>query len=264
MKYFIDTEFHEYHKQHKVAGIKVGKPIPTIDLISIGIASEDIETINLNIVKDHILTKDIKNSNIGSYEKQYYAVCKEFDLKDAWEHTWLKSNVLYNIAFELTTQEYTEAGWDLDELERFEEVWNESDAKAFKEMKRLVNDYGKTKKEIAEEVIEFTQQKAHTIKTGYEVDLIEFFGYYADYDWVVFCQMFGNMLNLPEGFPMYCRDLKQLMDELVYSIKERGETFEQGLKWIKSQAKYPKQENEHNALDDALWNKDLYKFLKQL
>lgn len=37
----------------------------------------------------------------------------------------------------------------------------------------------------------------------------EFWGYYADYDWVVFCWIFGKMIDLPKGFPMYCRDLKQ-------------------------------------------------------
>lgn len=41
----------------------------------------------------------------------------------------------------------------------------------------------------------------------------EFWGYYADYDWVVFCQIFGAMIDLPKGWPMYCRDLKQLCDE---------------------------------------------------
>jgi len=41
MKYFIDTKFHEYHKQVKVCGIPIGKPIPTIDLINIGIVAED-------------------------------------------------------------------------------------------------------------------------------------------------------------------------------------------------------------------------------
>lgn len=42
----------------------------------------------------------------------------------------------------------------------------------------------------------------------------EFWGYYADYDWVVFCWLFGAMINLPQGWPMYCRDIKQLADEL--------------------------------------------------
>ncbi|MFA5377755.1 MAG: 3'-5' exoribonuclease [Dehalococcoidia bacterium] len=41
----------------------------------------------------------------------------------------------------------------------------------------------------------------------------EFWGYYADYDWVAFCQIFGAMIDLPTGWPMYCRDLKQICDE---------------------------------------------------
>jgi hypothetical protein len=41
----------------------------------------------------------------------------------------------------------------------------------------------------------------------------EFWAYFADYDWVALCQLFGRMIDLPKGFPMYCRDLKQLMDE---------------------------------------------------
>lgn len=38
----------------------------------------------------------------------------------------------------------------------------------------------------------------------------EFYGYFADYDWVVFCQIFGAMVNLPHGYPMYCLDIKQV------------------------------------------------------
>jgi len=40
-----------------------------------------------------------------------------------------------------------------------------------------------------------------------------FYAYYADYDWVVFAQLFGKMKDLPKGFPMYCKDLKQSLDE---------------------------------------------------
>ena len=36
-KYYLDCEFHEYKKQPKVLGLSVGKPIDTIELISIGI-----------------------------------------------------------------------------------------------------------------------------------------------------------------------------------------------------------------------------------
>ena len=71
----------------------------------------------------------------------------------------------------------------------------------------------------------------------------EFWGYYADYDWVVFCQIFGAMIDLPKGWPMYCRDIKQLCDSC-------------------GNPKLPEQTSkEHNALNDARWNLEAYKFL---
>ena len=64
----------------------------------------------------------------------------------------------------------------------------------------------------------------------------EVWAYYADYDWVALCQLFGRMIDLPEGWPMYCRDLKQLSDM-----------------WNRE---LPKQEGmEHHALADARWTK---------
>ena len=70
----------------------------------------------------------------------------------------------------------------------------------------------------------------------------EFWGYYADYDWVVLCQLFGRMIDLPKGWPMYCRDLKQLLDE-------RGNP------------RFPKQLDEHNALADARWAMQVWRSL---
>jgi hypothetical protein len=76
-------------------------------------------------------------------------------------------------------------------------------------------------------------------------DTPEFWGYYADYDWVVTCWLFGSMIDLPKGWPMYCRDIKQLCDML-------------------GNPKLPKQDSlEHNALYDARWNKLAYKFLQE-
>ena len=40
-----------------------------------------------------------------------------------------------------------------------------------------------------------------------------FWGYYGAYDWVAFCSCFGAMIDLPAHFPMYLRDLKQVLDE---------------------------------------------------
>ncbi len=74
---------------------------------------------------------------------------------------------------------------------------------------------------------------------------IEFYAYYADYDWVVFCWIFGRMIDLPDGFPMYCKDLKQMMDDGNLTSEWKKEVC-------------PDPINEHNALIDALWNAELY------
>ena len=88
-------------------------------------------------------------------------------------------------------------------------------------------------KEIAAKVLEFVGSDLQP----------SFWGYYADYDWVVFCQMFGTMMDLPKGFPMYCRDIKQLCDE-------------KGNPTLPAQGK-----GEHNALADARWNRIAFDFL---
>lgn len=74
----------------------------------------------------------------------------------------------------------------------------------------------------------------------------EFWGYYADYDWVVLCQLFGTMMDLPKGWPMYCRDIKQLCD------------------WL-GNPRLPEQgKSEHHALADAQWNRKAWEFLMNL
>lgn len=74
-------------------------------------------------------------------------------------------------------------------------------------------------------------------------DKPEFWGYFADYDWVVFCQIFGTMMDLPKWFPMFCMDIKQLCND-------------------KGNPALPAQESVvHNALNDARWNKMAYEFL---
>ncbi|RVH87754.1 3'-5' exoribonuclease [Sinorhizobium meliloti] len=74
----------------------------------------------------------------------------------------------------------------------------------------------------------------------------EFWAYYADYDWVVLCQLFGRMIDLPRGWPKFCLDLKQVCVR-------------------KGNPELPKQDGaEHNALADALWNKQAYEFLAAL
>lgn len=74
----------------------------------------------------------------------------------------------------------------------------------------------------------------------------EIWAYYADYDWVALCQLHGTMMDLPKGWPMYCRDLKQWCDML-------------------GNPKLPKQVGvEHNALADAWWAKTAWVHLAAL
>lgn len=77
-------------------------------------------------------------------------------------------------------------------------------------------------------------------------DKPELWGYYSAYDHVALCQLFGTMMQLPEGWPMYTRDIKQWCDQL-------------------GNPKLPEQgKGEHHALADARWNKVAWEFLKEL
>ncbi len=71
----------------------------------------------------------------------------------------------------------------------------------------------------------------------------EFWAYYGDYDWVGLCQLFGTMMDLPEGWPMFAMDVKQLAVSLG------------------SPELPPQDSAEHNALNDARWTRDAWKFL---
>ena len=101
----------------------------------------------------------------------------------------------------------------------------------------------KTREEIRKAVLEFAPPR-----TG-----PDFWAYYADYDWVVFCQLFGRMIDLPSGYPMYCRDLKQAIDSAA-------ERLNIPLHVLKDQ--FPKQTREHDALDDAQWNLKVFQVLE--
>lgn len=179
---------------------------------------------------------------------------------------WIKENVLKLIYNDLCAKRST-----------YEKTyhWGLSEPFSYKSMKYLINRYGKTNKQIAEEVYEFCSNDYHkgnnlTFKQRKEYHLYdefkpEFYGYYSDYDWVAFCWLFGRMIDLPKSFPMYCRDLKQELDNVnLEVVSSEGFLNPHWLNDIKKHPDYPKQTNEHNALADAKWNYKLYKFLKKL
>lgn len=251
MNYYYDTEFLE-GTQKKF----FGKTKPTIDLISIGIVSED--------------------------NREYYAISKDFNLKEAWnrndldpnhkrnykqkDNYWIRENVLKPIFREWLYKGHSKIKLPLPEL-------NDNQF-TYKNFKKFLKYFGKTNKEIAEEIIEFTKPQptgkvllSNPPITEYNNTPIELYGYYSAYDHVALCWLFGKMIDLPKGFPMYSKDLKQILDEKVsvFCAKEIQDTsFESAVKRIKMHKDYPKQTNEHNALADAKWNKDLHNFLNNL
>lgn len=274
MKYFLDTEFLEGPQQKRFLGIPFGKTKPTIDLISIGIVSED--------------------------GREYYAISKDFSLKEAWNRYdlakqtpfekyhqfpgrkvyWIRENVLKPIYHELHKRYNS---WEkcaplsglIPEVHDF----------SYEAMEILINAYGLTNRQIANDVCEFIYGESDDLSglsslqlsRMYEISdnskLPKFYTYYGAYDWVVFCWLFGKMIDLPKGFPMYSNDLKQMLDEkseayvtdrLTHPIPSSEWHKDYCINEIKADANYPKQENEHNALDDARWNKKLFEFLQSL
>lgn len=210
MKYFLDTEFHEY----ELTDINHQKR-PTIDLISIGIVAED--------------------------GREFYRVSNQFALNSACGNDWLMANIIQPLCVEIDP----ETEWDERQHTNTNTVYDVISQNRTKSPLVKSNYY------IKRNILEFIGDDKEP----------EFYAYYADYDWVVFCWLFGRMIDLPEGFPMYCRDLKQMLDD----AQDANGLFIPGNNHtLKDHPDYPKQENEHNALDDAKWNRKLFDFLKSL
>jgi len=88
-----------------------------------------------------------------------------------------------------------------------------------------------TLSQIRDSVIKLTEHDQNPV----------FWAYYGGYDWVVFCWLFGTMMDLPENFPKLCLDLQQWWIQLGKpDIKQHDPEFE------------------HHALVDAQWNRELY------
>lgn len=92
-------------------------------------------------------------------------------------------------------------------------------------------------------VMQFDEIKSAVLKYIGDDPTPVFWGYFCDYDWVIFAQIFGRMVDLPSRFPRFCRDLKQDMVRLGVSKPEIPNS------------------GHHNALSDARWTRSLYKYL---
>lgn len=233
---FLDTEFLEAFTKPLF-----GRSEHFIDLISIGLVDDK--------------------------DERYYAICKDADYKRAWnkfdlkpeldapngpktrKEYWVRDNVLQKIFWELVA---TEVSVNQPQMgDRFF-----APDFTLSNLKYLVDRYGKSRKKIAQEIIYFVYLDAlaegegldgqdKDVEYWLEHNEIAFYAHYADYDWVVFSALFGRMIDLPKGFPMYCNDTKQMFDSLGLSDEWKQTTC-------------PDPQGEHNALVDADWCRRFY------
>lgn len=295
-KYFIDTEFLE-----GFTNPVFGKERHFIDLISIGIVAEDgrefyaiSNAFDLRAAWNKFQYKDTEILDLPGIVRSQV---KEY---------WLRENVLKPIWQELEYRGYREQTTSmakefheiLDSVPKekrvqlyMEEIHPHGFHKEFSisRFKDLIKKYGKTNKQIAKEIIEFVNSRPVNVtidNTGNGKSFVDteslyranskpiFYGYYCGYDHVLLCSLFGTMMQLPDGFPRYMRDLKQMTDNWVEKAMKTiiitridklktptVYTFDEVLEELKLHSDYPKQTNEHNAISDARWNRELYKFL---
>jgi hypothetical protein len=187
MNYYLDTEFIECAKQRRFLGIKVGPSVPTIDLISIGIVSED--------------------------GRSLYALNSECELGYAWANEWVRENVLLPIYKQYVQGDrQIHEPFTLPNLRRWFKLLGFTKAEIAVQIGKFV---GLRQFEYMPQFGAWRWEKPANFDTP------AFYGYYCDYDWVVMCQLFGSMISLPSGFPMHCIDLKQEMDRLGITKEQK-------------------------------------------
>lgn len=189
----------------------------SIVLISIGMVTDDGRSY-------YAVNGDVDQEPDGNWQHQ--------SGKTTWqrvmEHPWLRGNVVPHLPIT-----------DADQLARH----NANAAPLFGprpvidgvRLDRTHSDV-KPRYVIANEVRDFIQA------AGPDVEL---WAWYGAYDHVALCWLWGRMIDLPDGVPMWTNDLRQERRRL-------------------GEPEMPRQaDGEHNALADALHNRDMARFLDQ-
>lgn len=76
----------------------------------------------------------------------------------------------------------------------------------------------------------------------------QLFAWYGSYDHVAYAQLFGRMIDLPDGFPMFTCDVRQEAARTCCDLRDEDNIV-------------PRPGNAHNALHDAMWTKAAHEFL---
>lgn len=148
--------------------------------------------------------------------REYYAVNRDMPVRRIRKHQWLMGNVVPHLP-------QPHGDWRLHMPKRW--LFNYRDPAV------------KPRKQIAAEVAAFIQATPEP----------ELWANYGAYDHVALAQLWGPMIALPAGVPMFTKDIQQERDRL-------------GLAWDE----LPKQAGtEHNALADARHNQTIRRWLAQ-
>jgi len=147
----------------------------------------------------------------------------QFDLSSAYLNDWIRDNVLTTMFSQPTNGSY-------------------------KRYKELLASYGKSREIIRNDITDFISREK--LVTQRNVDA-QFIAYYGAYDWVLFCQLFGGLMNLPKGYAYHYIDLRALFDVV-------GVTKDQVKKNV------PQKTGKHNPLVDCEWNKEVHQYLRDM
>lgn len=210
VRYFYDTEFIE--NGH------------TIDLVSFGIVAAPDWALNALVGADLTPASDMRERALATPNtgiRTYYAVNADVNLDALKSNTWLVRNVLPHLP--------------LDGRHMLDNYLGDPQRLGLTHISDVDLDRTATvvkpKQVIANEVRDFILAPLE----GTENDpTIELWADYAAFDHVALAWLWGPMIDLPKGIPMFTNDLQQLAARL-------------GSGWKPDQAP----EDTHNALADA-------------
>lgn len=160
--------------------------------------------------------------------REFYAVSNEFSQPSLWANDWLRNHVWPSLPTRPCAAGCRCTGKGAGHLDT-----DDPDVRP--------------RAQIARAVLDFILGKDRQPTTFGPLPDVQLWADYAAYDHVALAQLYGPMIKLPEGMPMWTNDIQQeaarlgVRDALPNMVKGR----------------------EHNALDDARLTRDRWRFLAE-
>jgi len=169
--------------------------------------------------------------------REYYAVSADFDFRKLAANPWLMKNVwpsLPKIGGDHRLYALSGPAWP-QWLWRPEHMRIRAEARLLRRLFDWDDPRVKIREQIAADVFAFIRG----------TDDPQLWAWYGAYDHVAYAQLFGRMIDLPEGLPMFTCDLKQECERL-------------------GNPRVPQQQTgRHDALEDARHNREIARFLDE-